>query len=256
MTLLRVSLITGASSGIGAATARRLAGPGEALFLTARGGIDGKKIAALEAVADEVRAAGAQAETLLADLTIAGAGEAIVDSATTRFGQLDCIVSNAGYAVSGEVTATTNSVYQQSFQVIFQAFLDILRKAEPYLIDSPRARIALVSSFVVNQVPGGRAFPATAAAKGAVESLARTLAVEYATRGITVNCVAPGFTEKESQGHSALSRAAWEAAAAITPDTRLARPSDIAAAIAFFLSEEASHITGQTLRVDGGLSLI
>ena len=99
-------------------------------------------------------------------------------------------------------------------------------------------------------------FPATAAAKGAVESLIRTLAVDVAPKGITVNCVAPGFTEKESRGHSALSQDAWNKAAALTPSGRLAKPADIAAAIAFFLSEEAAHITGQRLRVDGGLSLI
>ncbi|MEL6517625.1 MAG: SDR family oxidoreductase, partial [Pseudomonadota bacterium] len=66
----------------------------------------------------------------------------------------------------------------------------------------------------------------------------------------------PGFTEKETHGHSALSQAAWDAAAALTPDGRLAKPRDVAAAIAFFLSDEAEHITGQCLRVDGGLSLV
>jgi NAD(P)-dependent dehydrogenase (short-subunit alcohol dehydrogenase family) len=89
-----------------------------------------------------------------------------------------------------------------------------------------------------------------------LQALAMSLAAQLANEGITVNCVAPGFTEKESAGHSALSSSSWEAAAAMTPNQRLARPLDIAYAIDFLLSDRASHITGQTLRVDGGLSLI
>ncbi len=256
MTGARVTLITGASSGIGSATARRLAAPGEALLLTARGGVDGGKVAALEAVAEEARGAGAEVAIKVADLAEPGAAAALVDATLARFGRLDRIVSNAGFAVSGTLNETPEEKYESSMQVIFRTFLDLVRAAEPALTAAPAGRIVNVSSFVVDQVPGGRAFPATAAAKGAADALARTLAVEFAPNGITVNSVAPGFTEKESHGHSALSQAAWDAAAALTPDGRLAKPADVAAAIAFFLSDEAAHITGQCLRVDGGLSLV
>lgn len=252
----RVTLVTGASSGIGAATARRLAAKGEALFLTARGGEDGAKVAALEAVADEARAAGAEVAAEIADLAIPGAATMLVTTAIERFGGLDRLVSNAGFAFAGTLNDTPEEMYDRSLQVIYRSFLDLVRAAEPSLAASPCARVVNVSSFVVDQVPAGRAFPATAAAKGAADALARTLAVEFAPKGITVNSVAPGFTEKESHGHSALSQSAWEAAAALTPDGRLAKPDDVAAAIAFFLSDDAGHITGQILRVDGGLSLV
>lgn len=252
----RVTIITGASSGIGAATARRLAGAGEAFLLTSRGGASGEKVDALEAVAQDVRSKGAQAACFVSDLSDPDSAAQIVAAAQGHFGQLDRIVSNAGFAVEGTASGTDDEVYARSLQVIFHAFRNLVKSAEPYLVASPCARIVNVSSFVTTQVPVGRAFPATAAAKGATDAFARTLAVEFAPKGITVNSVAPGFTEKESSGHSALSQAAWDEAAAATPDGRLAKPADIAAAIAFFLSTEASHITGQVMRVDGGLSLI
>ena len=83
----------------------------------------------------------------------------------------------------------------------------------------------------------------------------KALAFELAPTGVTVNAVAPGFTRKDG-GHAALGAEAWTAAAKATPSGRIAEPQDIAAAIAFFLSTEAGHVTGQVLRVDGGLSLL
>lgn len=258
----RTTLITGASSGIGAATARRVAGPDEALFLTARGGREGEKAQALEDVADEARRRGAEVATLRADLSVAAAagepspGARLVTAAVERFGRLDRIVSNAGFAEAGRAVETPVASYDRAFRVIFDGFRDLVAAAAPHLEAAPHGRVVAVSSFVATQAPGERVFPATAAAKGAMEAFARSLAVEFAARGVTVNCVAPGFTEKESRGHSALSREAWERAARLTPTRRLATPADIAAAIAFFLQDDAAHVTGQVLRVDGGLALI
>ncbi len=252
----RVTLITGASSGIGAATARRIAKKGECLVLHARGGIDGSKVALLEDVADTVRASGAEAEVVLGDLDQEGVASSLVDQTLERFGRLDRLVSNAGFALAKPVGEMTRDDFDRSHRVIAGAFVDLITTALPNLISSECGRVVAVSSFVVDQVPGGRLFPATAAAKGAMQSLAKTFAVQVAGHGVTVNCVLPGFTEKETAGHSALSAGSWQAAAELTPNQRLAKPADIAAAIAFFLSDEAAHITGQTLRVDGGLSLI
>lgn len=251
-----VILITGASSGIGAATARRLAQPGVGLLLHARGGTDGRKVEALENVADEARRQGAEVDIHIADLSQRGTGTEIVAATVQRFGRLDQIVSNAGYALATPIGEMTRADLDNAYAVITAAFADLITTALAQLQRSNCARVVAVSSFVVRQIPSGRSFPATAAAKGAVEALARAFAVQVAPLGITVNCVSPGFTRKDQTGHAALASAAWQAAAAMTPNGRLAEPADIAAAIAFFLSAEASHITGQILQVDGGLSLI
>ncbi len=250
----RVLLITGASSGIGAAVARRLARPGIALLLHARGGVDGSKRPALQALAEEVAAAGATVEISFSDLATSGSS-ALVETAITRFGRLDQILSNAGYALATPIGQLERSDLDRSIQIMVGAFFDLLSVALPHLRASDCGRVVAISSFAAHQAPGGRIFPATAAAKGAIEAMARTFAVQVARDGVTVNCVAPGFTRKETAGHSALSNEAWQAAAEMTPNGRLAEPSDIAAAVAFFLSDEAAHITGQTLHVDGGLML-
>lgn len=251
-----VTVITGASSGIGAAVAQRIAAPGQSLVLHARGGTDGEKIPLLESVAGLAREAGADVHVMTGDLRHPDAAIGLVDEAVETFGHLDRVVSNAGFALNKPVGEMTREDLDHSHTVITGAFFELVTAALPHLIASDHGRVVAISSFAVDQVPGGRMFPATAAAKGAMQAMARTFAVQVADDAVTVNCVAPGFTEKETSGHSALSQRSWEAAARMTPDQRLAKPADIAAAVAFFLSEEAAHITGQTLRVDGGLSLI
>ncbi|MFK8083353.1 MAG: SDR family NAD(P)-dependent oxidoreductase [Granulosicoccus sp.] len=252
----RTTLITGASSGIGAATARRIAQSGECLLLHARGGRDGSKIAHLEAVANECRKTGADVETSLGDLAEEGVARQLVQQATEHFGRLDRIVSNAGFALSTPIGELSRAELNHSYAVITGAFAELITHALPHLINSDNGRVVAVSSFVVDQVPLARQFPATAAAKGAMQAMAMSFAAQVANEGVTVNCINPGFTRKETATRSALSSEAWEQAAAVTPNKRLATPADIAAAIAFFLSDDASHITGQALRVDGGLSLV
>lgn len=248
--LERVILITGAASGIGAATARRLAGPGTALFLTTRGNEAG-----LTQVAQAAAAAGAEVATQLADLTEPGSAERLVRAALARFDRLDQLVSNAGRAQKaffGEI-GTEDIVTAVALNAL--PFAGLATAALPALTASDWGRVVAVSSFVAHDIGvNGTLFPATSAGKGALEALARNLAFQLAPEGVTVNCVAPGFTRKVG-GHAAIAPAAWDAAAKATPNGRIAEPEDIAAAIDFLLSRDARHITGQVLRVDGGLSL-
>ncbi|MCF3933215.1 SDR family oxidoreductase [Acuticoccus sp. M5D2P5] len=249
-TIERVVIITGAASGIGAATARRLAAPGTRLLLHTRQNRDG-----LAAIAAEIEAKGAVCATVLSDLTEAGAAAALVVDAANRFGRVDQIVSNAGHADRRLVGEADPDALAASFRSMPEALYRLAEAALPHLERSEWGRIIAVSSFVAHVFAPDALFPVSATAKGALEALAKSLAVQLAPSGTTVNCVVPGYTRKDATGHTILNAAAWEKAAARAPMGRLALPDDVAAAADFLLSRDAGFITGQMLHVDGGLTL-
>lgn len=247
----RVILITGAASGIGAACASRLAAEGTSLLLTTRSNGE-----ALEQVAATCRDKGARVECVRADLTRPEAADLLVAAAIERFGQLDQIVSNAGRGDKRTFGDFGRTDLEDALRLNTLPFLDLVLAALRWLEKSAIARIVFISSFVNHNIGIDHTiFPLTAASKSATEGLAATLAYQLAGKRITVNGVAPGYTRKDG-GHAAIGADAWKKAAQATPSGRIANPADIAAAVNFFLSAEAEHITGQLLRVDGGLSLI
>jgi 3-oxoacyl-[acyl-carrier protein] reductase len=245
----RVTLVTGAAGGIGAAICRALAGPDTAILVHTRANRAGA-----EATADAVRAAGGRAEVALGDLAMPDSAASVVDLAVHRCGGLDVLVSNAGFADRTALTDLTDAAMTRSMEAIHGAFFRLARAAIPHLIAGRDPRIVAVSSFVAHVFRTDMSvFPASAAAKAATEALVRALAIELAPSGVTVNAVVPGFIRKDAGAHAAFTPAQAAAQTARIPLGRLGLPDDVAAAVAFLVSSGAAYITGQALHVDGGL---
>jgi NAD(P)-dependent dehydrogenase (short-subunit alcohol dehydrogenase family) len=245
---MRRVLVTGASSGIGAAVVRAMAAPGLVFAIHARKNREGAERSAAFA-----RDRGAEAHILMADLAEAAAPAKLVEEAARAMGGLDVLVSNAGFADRTPAAALSDEGFARSLDTIAWAFLRLARAAKPHLEAGQAPRLIAVSSFVAHVFRRGTfTFPATAAGKAAVEALLRAMAVEWAPR-VTVNAVAPGFTRKDGGAHAALSAEQWAEIISRIPMDRLGTPDDVAAAVAFLASPAAGYITGQVLHVNGGL---
>jgi 3-oxoacyl-[acyl-carrier protein] reductase len=251
---MRVSIITGGGAGIGAAVARRLAAPGQSLMLHGQGADDAGR-ERLAAVAAECRQAGAEVAFHCGDLAVIGTASELVRATREAFGPVDALVHSAGFADRRSFCDLPREGLDRAYAVIAGAFHELASAALPDLLRDGQSRVVAISSFGAHRFVTGGTFPASAAAKAALEALVRCLAIELAPAGGTANVVSPGYTRKDPGRLGSLDPAAWQVAAKANPLQRLAEPDDIAATVKFLLSAEAGHITGAVLPVDGGLTL-
>lgn len=239
----KTALVTGASGGIGGAIARALHGQGASVLLA------GTRRAALEALAAEL---GERACVHAADLADPAAADALVKDAETTLGKLDILVNNAGVTRDGLAVRMKDEDWQRVLDVDLTAGFRLARAALRGMMRRRFGRIIGISSVVGTTGNPGQAN--YAAAKAGMIGLSKALAAEVATRGITVNCVAPGFIA--SAMTDVLTPEQKERIAQAIPMGRLGTPGDVAASVVFLASDQAAYITGQTIHVNGGMAMI
>ncbi|WP_375691931.1 SDR family oxidoreductase [Pseudooceanicola sp. LIPI14-2-Ac024] len=238
-----VAIVTGASRGIGAEVARTLAADGHAVVVNYARGAE----AAAEVVAG-IEAAGGRAVAVQADLSRPEGAARLFDAAEAAFGTVGILVNNAGIMELSPVGATADETFDRQVAVNLGGPFRTMRAAATRLAEG--GRIVNFSSSVVGLYQPG--YATYAATKAAVEAMTRVLAKELASRGITVNAVAPGpvATELFLDGKSP---ELIDRIKGMTPFGRLGDPSDIAGVVRFLAGPEAGWVTGQVLRANGGV---
>ena len=237
------ALVTGASGGIGSAIARALAGKGARLALS------GSNADKLEAFRGEL---GGEHVALVADLGDGAAVDAMVPRAVEALGKLDILVNNAGVTRDNLAMRMKDEEWSDVIRINLEAAFRLARAALKPMMRARFGRIISITSVVgATGNPGQANY---AASKAGLVGMSKALAQEVATRGITVNCIAPGFIR--SAMTDTLPDAQKEALMARIPAGRLGEGDDVGAAAVYLASREAAYVTGQTLHVNGGMAML
>lgn len=240
----KVALVTGASRGIGQATAIDLAKAGADIIVN----FIGNEAVAQETV-EAIEALGRKAIKIKADVGNADEVQAMVDEAVAAFGHIDILVNNAGITRDGLLIRMKDSDWDDVLNINLKGVYLVTKAVAKLMVKQRAGRIINMTS--VSGVTGNVGQANYAAAKAGVIGFTKTCAKELASRGITVNAVAPGFIETAMT--DVLPEKIKEGIAATVPFGRMGQPEEIASVVTFLASDFASYITGQVLNVDGGM---
>jgi NAD(P)-dependent dehydrogenase (short-subunit alcohol dehydrogenase family) len=243
----RIALVTGGGAGIGEATCLRLARDGHAV------GVLGRRRENTEAVARAIVAAGGQALPVLADVADRAQVEAAVASVRAALGPITILVNNAGIEEFAPFTDIDDASWDRVMAANLKGLFQVTQTVLPDMIAAEWGRI--VNLTALGSQIGAANMVHYTASKGGVTAMTRSLAVELGSKGITVNEISPGFiltpmAQRAIDGD--LFPVPYEEIVATYPIPRVGRPEEAAAAIAYFASEDAGYVTGQTLGVNGG----
>jgi 3-oxoacyl-[acyl-carrier protein] reductase len=243
----QVALVTGGSRGIGRAIVQAFAAEGARVALVYKG-----SQAAAEGLVQEITQLGGTALALQADVADPAAGTTCVGRVLKEWNRLDILVNNAGVIRDGLFVRMTPEEWNIVLATNLGGTFSFCRAVAEFMVfKQRRGRIINISSVVAEHVNQGQTN--YAASKGAINAFTRALAVEVASRNVTVNAIAPGFIETDMS--EAVRNKAGDLIKKFIPLRRLGKPEDVARVAVFLASEDAGYITGQVLTVDGGLSL-
>lgn len=242
----KIALVTGASRGIGASIAKGLAREGAFVIIN----YNGSKERA-EAVLAEIEAEGGKAAIFQCSVADYAATEEMMKAVIKEHGRIDILVNNAGITRDNLIMKMTEEDFDQVLDTNLKGTFNTIRHAARQMLKQRSGKIINISS--VSGVLGNAGQANYAASKAGVIGLTKTMARELASRGITVNAVAPGFVDTEMT--EILKEEVKEAAVAQIPLKRFGKPEEIADAVVFLASEKANYITGQVIHVDGGMAI-